>query len=68
MEPIEYIMFCIKVIVKDLIGKAIDRLLNLFLSMALDMDPDTDTDTDMDTETEEDVDTAEEVGSVSVNP
>ena len=58
MEPIKYIMFCIKVIVKALIGKAIDMLFNLFLSMALD----TDTDMNIDTDTEE------EVGYVSVNP
>ena len=35
MEPIEYILFFIKVMVKALIGKAIDMLFKLFLSMAL---------------------------------
>ena len=65
MEPIEYIFFFIKVMLKALIGKAIDMLFKLFLSMALptnleDMEQDVDT-------AEEDVDTAEEVGSVSVS-
>ena len=66
MEPIKYILFFIKVMVQALIGKAIDMLFKLFLSMALPTNLE-DTEQDVDT-AEEDVDTMEEVGSVSVNP
>ena len=64
MEPIEYIFFFIKVMLKALIGKAIDMLFKLLLSMALPTNLE-------DTEQQDalqDVDTAEEVGSVYVNP